>query len=162
MGVELADADWKPEDVDSLRGFLLLAGVAFHEAEECAQEALCRWLERGEEIEAQSRAAWLRTTARRIAIDRHRSRERAAARAPLLASPQTGDSADKVLAQIETVRLLNQLSSSQREVVAFYYLADMSIGEVAKELHMTSPAVRVALHRARRRLRVIGEGDRNA
>ena len=49
-------------------------------------------------------------------------------------------------------QLVDRLPATLREVTSLFYLADCSCREVADVLEMTETAVKVALHRARRRL----------
>jgi RNA polymerase sigma factor (sigma-70 family) len=49
-------------------------------------------------------------------------------------------------------QLVDRLPATLREVTSLFYLAECSCREVAEALAMTETAVKVALHRARRRL----------
>ena len=49
-------------------------------------------------------------------------------------------------------KLVNQLPGTLREVTSLFYLAGCSCKEVAEILEMTESAVKVALHRSRKRL----------
>ena len=49
-------------------------------------------------------------------------------------------------------KLVDQLPGTLREVTSLFYLADCSCKEVAEILEMTESAVKVALHRSRKRL----------
>jgi RNA polymerase sigma-70 factor (ECF subfamily) len=105
---------------------------------------------------------WVFVTARRRAIDAGRRRVRAAQLEHDLTSlpleNQPIDPADLVAASHDTdaaLRLLGQLSPLQAEVIALRVLTGLSTEEVAKIVHRSPGAVRVAAHRGLRRLEEI-------
>lgn len=106
--------------------------------------------------------SWVFVTARRRAVDAGRRRSRAAqlehGLASLPAENQPVDPADVVAATHDTdaaLRLLAQLSPLQAEVIALRVLTGLSTEEVAKIVHRSPGAVRVAAHRGLRRLEEI-------
>ena len=105
---------------------------------------------------------WVFVTARRRAIDAGRRRSRAAQLehdlASLPAETQAVDPADVVAASHDTdaaLRLVAQLSPLQAEVITLRVLTGLSSEEVAKIVHRSPGAVRVAAHRGLRRLEEI-------
>jgi RNA polymerase sigma-70 factor, ECF subfamily len=105
---------------------------------------------------------WVFVSARRRAVDAGRRRSRAAqlehGLASLPAENQPVDPADVVAASHDTdaaLRLVAQLSPLQAEVIALRVLTGLSIEEVAKIVHRSPGAVRVAAHRGLRRLEEI-------
>jgi RNA polymerase sigma factor (sigma-70 family) len=55
-------------------------------------------------------------------------------------------------AELDLHRALGQLTPQQRAVVALYYFDDLPVAEAAQRTGWSVPAVKVALHRARRTL----------
>ena len=105
---------------------------------------------------------WVFVTARRRAVDAGRRRTRAAqlerGLASLPAQNRPVDPADVVAASQDTdaaLRLLAELSPLQAEVIALRVLTGLSTDEVAKIVHRSPGAVRVAAHRGLRRLEEI-------
>jgi RNA polymerase sigma-70 factor (ECF subfamily) len=145
---------WDQAELASLRGFLVLAGIRWHDAEECAQEAVCRLLESSVDLrDTPARTSWLRTTAIRIAIDRNRHERIESRKLPLLA-PHTDSAQDRdVDLELDLLQLLRTLTPTQRRVIALHYLADWPTAQISEELGLSPVAVRVALSRARRKLR---------
>lgn len=125
-----------------------------------AQEAAYRVLDKQDEIEFESPSAlrgYLWLTAKRLLIDRWRKKSRRGKFESLdsLASelpagePLTipdGRSDDLLSA-------LRKLSFQDRRVLELAYLHDATVGEIASELGISVPAVRMRLVRARERLR---------
>lgn len=111
---------------------------------------------RGDE---QAWRAWLFTTARRRAIDlaRHRSRRPEAALDDLTAAqlPSSADSAEMAMENLSTVAaigLLAGLPPLQAEVILLRVVAGLDTESVARLLHKSPGAVRVAAHRGLRKL----------
>ncbi len=59
---------------------------------------------------------------------------------------------DAVVTQADVVALLGKLSPADREILTLRYLAGLSVTQVAVEVGASEAAVKVRLHRARRRL----------
>jgi len=111
---------------------------------------------RGDE---QAWRAWLFTTARRRAIDlaRRRSRRPEAPLDDLAVAqlPGTGDSAEAALENLSTaaaIALVSGLPRLQAEVILLRVVAGLDTESVARLLHKSPGAVRVAAHRGLRRL----------
>jgi RNA polymerase sigma-70 factor (ECF subfamily) len=109
--------------------------------------------------------AWLFTTARRRAIDLARRRSRRP-EAPLddmtvAQLPGTGDSAEAALENLSTaaaIALVSGLPRLQAEVILLRVVAGLDTELVARLLHKSPGAVRVAAHRGLRRLAEITAG----
>jgi RNA polymerase sigma-70 factor (ECF subfamily) len=128
------------------------------EAEEITSETFVRAVRyrdrydprRGEPI------AWLLGIARRCIYD-----------ASLQPRPETpnwepavgGDLEGEVVSRMTLVAALAALSSSDRELIALKYGADLSTREIARVLEMRAASVDVALSRARSRLKELLESD---
>ncbi len=105
---------------------------------------------------------WVFVTARRRAIDAGRRRVRTARLEHEVTSLPVEnlplDPADVVAASHDTdaaLRLVAQLSPLQAEVIVLRVLTGLSVEEVAKIVHRSPGAVRVAAHRGLRRLEEI-------
>lgn len=70
--------------------------------------------------------------------------------------------ADAVEARLTLARLLDALTSRQREVVAFYEIGEWSAEEAARVLGMTPSGVRSVARDARRRLSAAAAGGKEA
>jgi RNA polymerase sigma-70 factor (ECF subfamily) len=111
---------------------------------------------RGDE---QAWRAWLFTTARRRAIDQARRRTRRP-EAPLddataARLPAAADSAEAAMENLGTaaaIALISGLPRLQAEVILLRVLAGLDTESVARLLHKSPGAVRVAAHRGLRRL----------
>jgi RNA polymerase sigma-70 factor (ECF subfamily) len=128
------------------------------EAEELAQEAMVRLLERWDRVrEMDSPAGYLYRTALNV----HRSRlRRLAARARRLVSPAPGaDPAAAAEARDELGRALASLPDGQREALILVEWLGMDADEAGRVLGIQPGSVRVRLSRARATLREsFGEG----
>lgn len=121
------------------------------EAQDVAQD-LAEKLLRRPPADVRSWPALLKTMAVNAAIDRTR-RRRDAGMAP---EPITHEGPDTALEQEEKAaalrQALNALSERDAQLFSFYYFADLSHADIARQLDMKTNAVTVALHRVRQRL----------
>lgn len=130
------------------------------DAEECVCDVFAEVFRRYDEIRSESLKAYIGTVAKRTAVHRYR----------MLSSAQTvGDNAFADLADSQDLatdyekkerdcRLyaaICSLGEPDQTIVLQRYFYDRNAGDIAKTLGMTSAAVRVRLHRALKRLRVI-------
>lgn len=120
-------------------------------AQDCAQEAYARaWQQWARLREYDEPSAWVRTVARRLAISQWRSRERERAafvrshEGPVVASP-----ADAVLDSVSVRAALATLSLEQREVLALFYVCDLPIARIARELDTPVGTIKARLSRGR-------------
>lgn len=130
------------------------------EAEEIAQEAFVRLIQRWEAVRHyEDPEGWLRTAARRLATSRWRRTVVAAKALPILAfGSRSAEQADSghagVELDIDTTRWLARLSPAHREVLVLHHALDMSIEQIAAELGISPGTVKSRLHRARAAARV--------
>ena len=100
--------------------------------------------------------AWLLGIARRCIYDASlHPRPDAAATEPAVG----GDLEGEVVSRLTLASALAALSSSDRDLIALRYGADLSTREIARVLEMRAGTVDVALSRARSRLRELLESD---
>ena len=95
-----------------------------------------------------ARSRWRTQAAERRAFDRLASQ---AASQPVGHGVETGTS--PVFFDAPLAEALQELSRSQRSVVALHYLLDMSVADVAAHLGMAEGTVKTHLHRARDTMR---------
>jgi RNA polymerase sigma-70 factor (ECF subfamily) len=135
-----------------------------HIAEDLLQETFLRvWRHRADYRASGQFTPWLFTIARRLVIDHRRARmpEAEAAEALALDAPEAADdmaATHQRRASIEDA--LAELPAAQREIVLLSRVAGMEAGEIAVVVDSTPGAVRVALHRALKRLRDTLEPER--
>jgi RNA polymerase sigma-70 factor (ECF subfamily) len=101
-------------------------------------------------------AAWIRRVALNRLANHRRGRRRLAAALPRLAV------ASPSVPQTDVAFLVAELPRRQREVVCLYYLADLSVAEVARALDVAEGTVKSHLHDAREALRASMEEIRDA
>jgi RNA polymerase sigma-70 factor (ECF subfamily) len=134
-----------------LRAFVAsLLGRTGADADDVAQEALTRaWRYRRAFDGRRELGPWLRTAALRVFLD-HRERLQ---RAPeTLESEPAAPERDLLVSREEIDRLLEPLSSVERDVVLRFHRRCESIAEIASRLRMPEGTVKSHLHRARRKL----------
>lgn len=119
-----------------------------HIAEDATAEAFAQALRRGDELRSPER--WIWRSAYRIAAGALKERRRR----PIASLDGTYELPE---APGWVAEALAQLPEQQRAVIVLHYYADLRVRDVATVLGMTTPAVKVALMRARRRLRTLLE-----
>ncbi len=128
-------------------------------AEEAVQEAfskLCLNWERVSQYEDQ--VAWVRRVAVNQVRDHHRAvRRRAALWAKMEKEPR--ESALPETADGRLWRAVRQLPVKQRTALALYYVADLSVADVAEAMGVSRGAALKHLDRARTRLRTLLEAS---
>jgi RNA polymerase sigma-70 factor, ECF subfamily len=118
------------------------------EAEDAVQEAFARAVAAGDRFtRVDNPEAWLRTVALNVLRRRWRRARLFRAAEPRIATPAEvpGISEDHV-AVLEAMR---RLPFQQREVLALFYLADLSVQEVAATLGIADGTVKSRLNRGR-------------
>jgi RNA polymerase sigma-70 factor (ECF subfamily) len=116
-------------------------------AQDVVQEAFCRALARWQKVAAfDDPAAWVRRVAWNLATSRWRRARTAAQfaqrhREEHIAAP----SPDRVA----LARALGALPAQQRRAVILYYLADLSVSQIASQEGVASGTVKSWLHRGR-------------
>lgn len=100
--------------------------------------------------------AWVRRVAIRLAVREARRDSRR--RELSIGSWQPED--DQIHGvDVDVWRAVADLPEAHRAVVAMYYFDDLSVGEIAGALGKSEGSVKVALHRARRRLAIALGGE---
>jgi RNA polymerase sigma factor (sigma-70 family) len=129
----------------------LLTGDAF-EAEELAQEAMTRVLERWDRIRSmESPAGYLYRTA--MNLNRHRLR-RIAVRARRVFADEPAQDHSSTVGDQQDVRLaLAKISSREREALVLVDWLQMNANEASEVLGIKASSVRARVHRARTTLR---------
>jgi DNA-directed RNA polymerase specialized sigma24 family protein len=123
-------------------------------AEELTQDAFVQLFTHWRRVSRYERPeAWVRRVAIRMAV-RHARREEARPRLELMA----GVTPIERWPDIDLQGAIATLPAIQRAVVSLFYLEDLPIDEIATTLGASRSAVKVNLHRARRRLaEILGE-----
>ena len=129
------------------RSLLAYAGD-IHIAEDAMAEAFAQALRRGDELRDPER--WIWRAAYRIAAGALKERRQNPV-ASLEESYELPDAPGWVMEALE------KLPERQRACVVLHYYADLRVRDVAHALGTTTPAVKVALMRARRQLRTLLE-----
>lgn len=125
------------------------------EAEDVAQEAFTRALARWSRLSRyELPEAWVRQVALRLAIDsgrRVRRTVRVAVKMAAQRHPQQPEAAD-ALPFTALGDALKRLPLQQRKLVALYYLADMSVADIARESGVAVGTVKARLASARQHI----------
>lgn len=149
MGASPADlADYYPGAFQRLVGTLRLMGVPEEDSVEVAQEAFVRLIPRWAKVRGyESPDGWLRTVAWRLWLNRRRAgRYLSPAEVPHWARPTGGVDAE---ARLDLLQALADLPEGHREVVVLYYLEDLPVARIARELGVADGTVKSRLSRAR-------------
>ena len=124
----------------------------YAEAQDCVQEAFVRaWDHRRRLAREGSPAAWVRTTAYRLAVSRWRSRtkdrraEQRAGTAP--ATPPPDEPVDRLMSALATLPI------DVRRALVLHHLCDLSVADVAREVGSPEGTVKARLSRGRDALR---------
>ena len=128
-----------------------------HRSEEIVQEAFERGYRRWRRVSRLDRpGAWVRRVAINEAISTTRRRAtetQALARLDGLADRGGAPDQFAALDDEGVWAEVRRLPADQAAVVALRYGADLGIDDIAETMHLTAPAVKSLLHRARRTLR---------
>jgi RNA polymerase sigma-70 factor (ECF subfamily) len=130
------------------------------EAEDVVQEAFERAVSNSRKVlVADSPEAWLRTVARNVAINRRRRRVRLGEllRRHPADSPVVPEMSPDRLVVFQAIR---RLPERQREAIALYYIADLSVDQIAMTTGVSVGTVKSRLHRGRELLTEILGPDR--
>ena len=126
-----------------------------NEADDIAQEAFTRALARWPRLAGyELPEAWVRRVAMRLAIDSGRRIRRALRTMPLLrpagrpAEPEPGDA----LPFTALGRALSRVPLREREVLVLYYVADLTVNQIALDRDIPPGTVKARLAAGRRRL----------
>lgn len=133
-----------------LVGLLSAIGGSRSDAEEIAQEAYVRLLLRWSKVRTYDDPdAWVRTVAVRILISRHRRAKVASMGLGRLAGQPTQDFPELTVDAVAISAALRALPIGQRAVVILHHVVDLSVDQVAHELHLPVGTVKSRLSRAR-------------
>ncbi len=128
-----------------------------HRSEEIVQEAFERGYRRWRRVSRLDRpGAWVRRVAVNEAISttrRRASEQRALARLDGLADRVNSPDPLAALDDEGVWAEVRRLPADQAAAVALRYGADLGIDDIAETMHLTAPAVKSLLHRARAALR---------
>jgi RNA polymerase sigma-70 factor, ECF subfamily len=123
------------------------------EAEDAVQEAYVRAWQRWPRLTRDGDPLpWVRTVAMRLAVSTWR-RTRGRLRAHFRHGPQA-DVPELSADRVALVVALRELGPEQRQAVILHHLLDLPVDQVAREMGVSSRAVRTRLSRARR---ILGE-----
>jgi len=164
LGRELAQAHFSRLYREQGRAVLAYAlrrvGDPEDAADVVAETFLVAWRRLGEVPVDTGARLWLYAVARRVIANLHRTARRRtrlgqrlaeSLRTELATHPTPGTEAAEVL------RAMNGLSDNDRELLLLVSWEELSPGEAAQVLEISSLAARSRLHRARRRLRALLE-----
>jgi RNA polymerase sigma-70 factor (ECF subfamily) len=134
-------------------------------ADVVAETFLVAW-RRLDEVPSDARARlWLFGVARRVIANRHRAERRRTRLAQRLADSLRTELATRPVPAgeaAEVLRAMDELGGDDRELLLLVAWEELSPGEAAKVLGISSLAARSRLHRARRRLRALLEQRESA
>jgi RNA polymerase sigma factor (sigma-70 family) len=169
LGYELAQVQFSRLYRTQARAILAYALRRLEDREDAAdvvaETFLVAWRRLAEVPPGAEARLWLYAVARRTIANLHRSERRRtrlggrlaeSLRTELATHPAPGGEASEVL------RAMSELSDEDRELLLLISWEGLSPSEAAKVLAISSLAARSRLHRARRRLRGLLEGDRPA
>lgn len=130
------------------------------DAEEVAAEVFRIAWDRRQTLRDTKRLAWLYSILRNVVGNEYRRRTRADKRreraaSELLAVPDLPKAASHLSDQLEVREAVAALSPSDRELIWMAYWEELTREEMAEVLDCSTASVRVQLHRARGRLKVV-------
>ena len=134
-------------------------------ADVVAETFLIAWRRLGDVPPGERARLWLYAVARRVLANQHRTEQRRtrlgerlaeSLRAEVATHPQPGGEA------AEALRAMGELRDEDRELLLLVSWEELSPGEAARVLGISSLAARSRLHRARRRLRALLEQRESA
>ena len=125
-------------------------------ARDAVDEALARAWELRRKDEIESLAGWVRVVAMNVARTefRRRSAELRATQRMVARTPRDDVVVDGADA-LDVARAMAKLSRRQREIIVLHYFLDLSVRDIASELHMSEGGVKACLHRGRASLEAV-------
>jgi len=125
-------------------------------AEDLAQEAFMRLWKHKSKVDEGAARAWLLRTASRLCIDRARSRAASPGRSALpedvLPAPSPDDPPELAERKAALAACFPRLGTRDQSLLHLHDVQGLSSADLGRALGMGDGAVRVAVHRARRRL----------
>lgn len=117
-------------------------------AEEIAQEAFCRVIERWRRVSTLERpGAWVQVVALRLALRHEGRRRKGEALVPAWAAATTVGPED-----VDLARAIAALPDGQRQAIVLHHLCDLPVDAAASVLEVSPGTVKTQLHRGRARL----------
>jgi RNA polymerase sigma factor (sigma-70 family) len=130
-------------------------------AADAVQEAFARLVVRWDEVSRyEDQAGWVRRVAVNLLLNRRRSLLRRAAALARMEPPPEFRPPEAGLLDLRSA--LDRLPQRQRVAVVLFYLADLSVKEVAAAMGVSEGSVNKHLHRGRETLRRLLEEDQDA
>ncbi|MGW0650388.1 SigE family RNA polymerase sigma factor [Streptomyces umbrinus] len=118
------------------------------EAQDVVQEAFIKaWSRQGTFTSGHSQEAWIRTTARRLAVSRFRRMRRGVQLIQRHHEPRHAEGPSPE--HIALVEALRTLPKKQRDVVVLHHLCDLSVEQIGAETGWPAGSIRVWLVRGR-------------
>lgn len=147
---------WRDLYEDTYR-YMRRRGLPHADAEDIAQDVLAAAYVNIEGIDPGKLRAWLFAAARNKAVDRYRRVSRLApldTTSPFAdASQDPEHSVHRSMAAAELRGAVKSLPERDAHLVSLHYFEERSLADIARDQGMTPAAVKIALFRARRRLR---------
>jgi len=141
--------DFYRGEAPALLRLCYLATLNREAAADATQEAMARAWRHWADISEPSPRAWVRT----VALNLCRSRWRRIARdARLVPRMYVVEARADALPEPELYAAMRRLPARQREAIALFYFADLSIAECARTMSLSEGAVKSHLARGRERL----------
>lgn len=122
---------------------------------------LAAW-RRLDEVPSEQARAWLYATARHVITNEARSRQRRdrlGDRVGRTTATATDDPSDEVTDRVRVRSVLDRLSVRDQEVLRLTEWEQLSVAEAARVMGCTTTALKVRLHRARRRFSTLLQND---
>ncbi len=141
--------------------FLIPLTDSVSEAEDLAQDAYARALDRWATLRDQNPEAWTRVVAVNLARSRHRRAVVAAKHAWRFVSGSDARPSEHPTAhsdlRLDMTAALRRLPWRQRTTLVMHYVGDLTISDIARALGTTEGTVKSDLHRGRTRLAALME-----
>jgi RNA polymerase sigma-70 factor (ECF subfamily) len=146
--------------IDKIYRFVFIKVSSRETAEDLCSETFSRFwqeLKQGKNIE--NPCAFLYHVARNLIIDHYRTKPRiqlASVEGAQIIDPGVNLEQEQLLkSDLDTIKAgLARLKQDEQDIIIWRYLDELSIPEIAKMLDKTETAVRVALHRALKTLKL--------
>lgn len=133
-----------------IQQILRCSAAGADDADNAAAEAIARSLHRRDV--GTPLIPWGRAVARRLVIDEARRHSRFASKAHLLDIGINQPEPDDVAAVVDVRTAIAQLPLREQDALALRYYLDLTVAEVARNMHVSTASARSTLFRARRTL----------
>ncbi len=126
------------------------------QAEDLVQQAfsnIIQFLNKGNEIKAETVGAYIKSTIRNVSISQHRKNNIMPSLRLIVENEKSPDELHAISEQSRTIiGLISELSPSQKAILVMYYYDGMKIEEIARDLNLSSNTVSTHLRRAKKQL----------